>query len=118
MNGERNYKLARTLSEFKCHVPSSTESELQATVKAPRQLSRTPVTSKLSKIPVKMETPPSVLREESAHAIMMETPPASKGKPVKRRPKKKRPWWQGSEAIDIGNLTRPGETGLSASDYI
>ena len=69
----------------------STESELQSTVKASRQLQRTPVTPKLSKIPVRMETPPSVLPEESAHAIMMETPPDSKGKPVKWRRKPKTP---------------------------
>ena len=69
----------------------STESEPQSTVKASRQLPRTPVTSKLSKIPVRMETPPSVLPEESAHAIMMETPPDSKCKPVKWRRKPKTP---------------------------
>ena len=55
----------------------------------PRQLPPTPVTTKQSKLPVRVETPLSALPEESAHAIMMETPPDSKRKTVKRRNKPK-----------------------------
>ena len=57
----------------------------------PRQLPPTPATTKQSKLPVRMETSPTVLPEESAHAIMMEAPPDSKRKPVKRRNKPKTP---------------------------
>ena len=57
----------------------------------PRQLPPTPVSTKQSKFPVTMETPLSALPEESAHAIMMETPPDSKRKTVKRRNKPKTP---------------------------
>ena len=57
----------------------------------PRQLPPTPASTKKSKIPVRMETPLSALPEESAHTIMMETPPDSKRKAVKRRYKPKTP---------------------------
>ena len=50
----------------------------------PRKLPTTPVTTKQSKIPLRIETPSPVLPEDSAHAIMMETPPDSKRKTGKR----------------------------------
>ena len=56
-----------------------------------RKLPPTPGTRKQSKIPVRMETPPSAFSDEYAHTIMMETPPDSKRKPVMRRPKPKTP---------------------------
>ena len=59
--------------------------------KTPRQLPPTPASTKQSKIPVRMETPLSALPEESAYTIMMETPPDSKRKTVKRRYKPKPP---------------------------
>ena len=43
------------------------------------------------RIPVRIETPPTALPEESTHAIMMETPPDSKRKTVKWRLKPKTP---------------------------
>ena len=68
------------------------KSELQSTVKAPIQLPRTPVTLKLTiKNPCQNGNTPSVLPEESSHAIMMETKPDSKRKPVKWRRKPKTP---------------------------
>ena len=57
----------------------------------PRQLPPTPATTKQSKLPVRVETPLSTLPEESAHMIMMETPPDSKHKTVKRHNKPKTP---------------------------
>ena len=56
-----------------------------------RKLPTTPVTSRQSKIPVRNETPTFILPEESAQAIMMETPPDSKRKTGKRRYKPRTP---------------------------
>ena len=57
----------------------------QKTTKVSRTLPVTPVTTKGSKLPKRIETPPSVSPEELTHAYMMETPPDSKRKPYKRR---------------------------------
>ena len=53
----------------------SSTSDVKSTKRVtPRKLPTTPVTIKQSKIPLRSETPP-VLPEDSAHAVMMETPP-------------------------------------------
>ena len=56
----------------------------------PRKLPTTPVTTKQSKIPLRIETPSSVLPEGSAHA--METPPDSKRKTGKHHYKSRTPF--------------------------
>ena len=64
----------------------SSTSDVKSTKKGtPRKLPATPVTTKQSKIPVRIETPSPNLPEDSAHAIMMETPLDSKRKTGKRR---------------------------------
>ena len=66
--------------------PPTTSSKSEAkTTKVSRTLPVTPVTTKGSKLPKRIETPPSVSPKESTHAYMMETPPDSKSKPYKRR---------------------------------
>ena len=53
----------------------SSTSEVKSTKRGtPRKLPTTPVTTKQSKIPLRIETPSTVLPEDSARAIMMETP--------------------------------------------
>ena len=70
----------------------SSTSDVKSTKRGtPRKLPTTPVTTKQSKIPVRIETPSPVLPEDSAHAIMMETPPDSKRKTLKRRYKPRTP---------------------------
>ena len=51
----------------------------------------TPLTTKGSKIPLRTETPPSVSTEETAHALMMDTPPDSRRKTRKCRFKARTP---------------------------
>ena len=51
----------------------------------------TPLSTKGSKIPIRIETPPSVSTEESAHALMLDTPPDSRRKTGKRRYKARIP---------------------------
>ena len=71
----------------------SSTSDVKSTKRGtPRKLPTTPVTTKQSKIPVRIETPSPVLPEDSAHAIMMETPPDSKRKTGKRRYKPRTPF--------------------------
>ncbi|KAL9987758.1 hypothetical protein ACROYT_G002115 [Oculina patagonica] len=88
--------------------PASTP-KVKTTRETPRQLPPTPATTKQSKIPVRMETPLNALPEESAYAIMMETPPDSKRKSVKRLKKTKTPLvarlWQ--DLLDILDFTAP-----------
>ena len=63
----------------------SLTSDVKSTKRStPRILPATPVTTKQSQIPVKIETRSPLLPENSAHAIMMETPPDSKRKTGKR----------------------------------
>ena len=70
----------------------SSTSDVKTTKRGtPRKLPPTPVTTKQSKIPLGIETPSPVLPEDSAHAIMMETPPDSKRKTGKRRYKPRTP---------------------------
>ena len=70
----------------------SSTSDVKSTKRVtPRKLPATPVTTKQSKIPLRIETPSPVLPEDSAHAIMMETPPDSKRKTGKRRYKPRTP---------------------------
>ena len=70
----------------------SSTSDVKSTKRStPRKLPTTPVTTKQSKIPVRSETPSSILSEDSAHALMMETPPDSKRKTGKRRYKPRTP---------------------------
>ena len=70
----------------------SSTSDVKSTKRVtPRKLPTTPVTTKQSKIPVRSETPSPILPEDSAHAIMMETPPDSKRKTGKRRYKPRTP---------------------------
>ena len=57
----------------------------------PRKLPTTPITTKQSKRPLRIETPSPVSPEESAHAIMMDTPPDSSHKTGKRRYKPRTP---------------------------
>ena len=57
---------------------SSTSDVKYSKRSTPRKLPTAPVTAKQSKIPLRIETPSPVLPEDSAHAIMMETPPDSK----------------------------------------
>ena len=74
--------------------------------KVSKPLRDTPLTAKGSKIPLRTETPLSVSTEETAHALMMDTPPPdSRRKTGKRRYKEEHPWWRGYEAIDNGNRT-------------
>ena len=71
----------------------SSTSDVKSTKRGtPRKLPTTLVTTKQSKIPVRIETPSPVLSEDSAHAIMMETPPDSKRKTGKRRFKPRTPF--------------------------
>ena len=70
----------------------SSTSDVKSTKRVkPRKLPATPVTTKQSKIPVRSETPSPILPEDSAHAIMMETPPDSKLKTGKCRYKPRTP---------------------------
>lgn len=70
----------------------SSTSDVKSTKKGtPRKLPPTPVTTNQSKIPIRIETPSPVWPEESAHAIMMETPPDSKRKTGKRLHKPRTP---------------------------
>ena len=60
--------------------------------KVSKPLRDTPLTTKGSKIPLRTETPPSVSTEETAHALMMDTPPPdSRRKTGKRRYKARTP---------------------------
>ena len=53
----------------------SSTSEVKSTKRGTlRKLPTTPVTTKQSKLPLRIETPSSVLLEESAHAKLMEMP--------------------------------------------
>ena len=70
---------------------SSTSDVTSTKRSTPRKLPTTPLTTKQSKIPLRIETPSPVLPEDSAHAIMMETPPDSKRKTGKRRYKSRTP---------------------------
>ena len=71
----------------------SSTSDVKSTKRGtPRKLPTTPVTTKQSKIPVRIETHSPILPEDSAHAIMMETPPDSKRKTGKRRYKPRTPF--------------------------
>ena len=57
----------------------SSTSDVKSTKRGtPRKLLTTPVTTKQSKITLRIETPSPVLPEDLAHAIMMKTPPDSK----------------------------------------
>ena len=69
----------------------SSTSEVKSKSGTPRKLPTTPVTTKQSKRPLRIEMPSSVLPDESAHAIMMETLPDSKRKIGKRRYKPRTP---------------------------
>ena len=69
----------------------SSTSDVKSTKRTPRKLPATPVTTKQSKLPLTIKTPSPVLPEESAHAIMMETPPDSKRKTGKRHYKPRTP---------------------------
>ena len=70
----------------------SSTSDVKSTKRStPRKLPTTPVTTKQSKIPLRIETPSPVLPEDSADAIMMETPPDSKRKTGKHRYKSRTP---------------------------
>ena len=71
----------------------SSTSDVKSTKRGtPRKLPTTPVTTKQSKIPLRIETPSPVLPEDSAHAIMMETSPDSKRKTGKRHYKPRTPF--------------------------
>ena len=59
--------------------------------KVSKPLRGTPLSTKGSKIPIRTETPSSVSTEESAHALMMDAPPASRCKTGKRRYKARTP---------------------------
>ena len=86
MKNEATVKPTVVLPKREASPPSDSpvESETKST-KPSRKLSATPLSTKGSKIPRKIETPPSILPEEPMHAFMLETPPDSKRKPVKRR---------------------------------
>ena len=59
--------------------------------KVSKPLRGTPLSTKGSKIPIRTETAPSVSTEESARALMMDTPPTSRRKTGKRRYKARTP---------------------------
>ena len=59
--------------------------------KVSKPLRGTPLCTKGSKIHIRTETPPSVSTEESARALMMDTPPSSGRKTGKRRYKARTP---------------------------
>ena len=80
---------AGTSPNVKDHVSSS--SEVKSTGATLRKLPITPATSQQPQIPVRIETPLSALPEDSVHAIIMETPPDSEHKTVKRRHKPRTP---------------------------
>ena len=70
----------------------SSTSEVKSTKRSTlRKLTTTPVTTKQSKIPLRIEKPSLVLTEDSVHVITMETPPDSKRKTGKRRYKARTP---------------------------
>ena len=86
MKNEATVKPTVVLPKPESSPPS--ESPLKSVVKSTkpsRILPATPISTKGSKIPRRIETPPSILPEDPAHAFMMETPPDSNRKPVKRR---------------------------------
>ena len=70
-------------------VKESTPKPDIKSTKVSKPLRGTPATTK--KIPLRIETPPSVSNEEIAHAFMMETPPGSRRKTGKRRFKARTP---------------------------
>ena len=59
--------------------------------KVSQPLRGTPLSTKGSKIPIRTETPPSVSTEESAHTLLMDTPPDSRRKTGKLRYKARTP---------------------------
>ena len=65
-------------------------SQVKITKQPPRKLPATPVATTRSKIPVSIETPPSP-QEPAVHEWMMETPPDSVRKSVKRSYKARTP---------------------------
>jgi len=70
----------------------SSTSDVKSTKRSTtRKLPVTPVTTRKSKLPLRIKTPSPILPEESAHAIMMETPPDSKRKTGKRHYKPRTP---------------------------
>ena len=70
---------------------STPKPKTKSKIKVSKPLSGTPLTSKGSKIPLRTKTPPSVSTEETAHALMMDTPPDSRRKTGKRRYKERTP---------------------------
>ena len=59
--------------------------------KVSKPLRGTPLSTKGSKIPIRIETSPSISTEESAHALMIDTPPDSRRKTGKRLYKARTP---------------------------
>ena len=69
----------------------STPKPQTKSTKVSKPLRGTPLSTKGSKIPIRIETPSSISTEESAHALMMDTPPDSRRKTGKRRYKARTP---------------------------
>ena len=109
MKNETTVKPTMVLPTPKQPPPPTTSSKSDAkTTKVSRTLPVTPVTTKGSKPPKRIETPPSVSPEESTRAYMMETPPDSKANHTKDETPKLL-WWPGYVATSNGNRTKPDE---------